>query len=412
MVASTNIDKCRVCDSSEIVEVLDLGLQPLANDLRSDPAQQQVVIPLVLCRCASCGTVQLTETVEPEILFKEYVWVTGTSSVAQAYSDTFFRRITSRIDKPQSFVLEVASNDGTFLKPFVNNGYRVIGVDPAENIADLANKSGIETIPKFFGLDVAEEVIRTNGLADIVFARNVIPHVANAKDVIAGMERVLSPDGLGAIEFHRADKIMSELHYDSIYHEHLYFHSIDSLTRLLHMHDLFPFDIDESPISGGSYVIYFRKEKQEPSDSLQSAIKKEADIGLVDAGCWIEFGNKSKQHRDSLRDILIRLKKEGKSIIGYGASARSSTLLNFCSIDHSFLDCVADKSPLKHGLYTPGTDIRIVSPSEALSQKPDVILLLGWNFSDEILEELVTEHNWTGSVILPLPNQPEVKEVR
>lgn len=408
---SSTITACRVCESARIAQVLDLGVQPLANSLRRDREEVLPTFPLVICRCDECGTIQLTETVAPEILFQEYVWVTGTSEGARRYSAVFCERLAQRTRDGRLFVVEVASNDGTFLKRFVERGDKVLGVDPARNIAEMAVRDGVPTVAEFFGLDVARTIVAREGVADAVFARNVIPHVANANDVVAGIAHCLKREGTGAIEFHRADIILEELHYDSIYHEHLYFHSLYSIGRMLDRHGLFPFDVTTSPISGGSYVVYFSKTKREETSEFTAAVKAEEALGVGRAEPWREFARRCETHAKALRALVEARKNEGKKVIGYGASARSSTMLNYCGIDHRLLDVVIDRAPLKHDTYTPGTDIRIVPPDTAFALKPDVIVLLAWNFRDEILEQIRSEFDWKGEVILPLPGDPSIISV-
>lgn len=409
--SSFTIKCCRICSSADIQPVLDLGEQPLANSLRKKLDETLPTFPLKICRCTKCGTIQLTETVNPEILFKHYVWVTGTSEGARRYSQLFCERTIERARSGKLFVLEVASNDGTFLKRFLEHGDRVLGVDPAKNIADTACKAGIPTMAEFFGLELAKRVVENHGLADVVIARNVLPHVADANDVIAGMSHCLSSEGIGVIEFHRAGAILQELHYDSIYHEHLYFHSLHSIGKLLDQFGLEPFDVVTSPISGGSYVLYFSKKKRQPTNALMAARHDEEVLGVGRFGPWKEFADRCHRHRTALRSLVSIRKEKGKKVIGYGASARSSTLLNFCGIDNQLLDVVIDKSPLKHNTYTPGTNIPIVSPEYGFSLKPDVILLLAWNFKDEIIKQIREEHGWTGEVILPLPGDPTVLDI-
>lgn len=405
---SVTIDRCRICDRPAIQPILDLGPQPLANSLRKDRAEVLPVFPLILCRCDACGTVQLTETVAPEVLFGHYVWVTGTSEGARNYSRVFCERLVRHAPARPLFVVEVASNDGTFLRRFAERGDRVLGVDPARNIAAAASESGIPTVAEFFGLAVANEIVDREGHADLVFARNVLPHVADVHGVVAGIAHCLSVEGTGAIEFHRADVILEELHYDSIYHEHLYFHSLDSIRRLLERFHLHPFDVTTSPISGGSWAVCFSKTRRPPTAGYCAAAAQEARLRIAEAGPWQEFARRSERHRRLLRRLVEARKAEGKRIVGYGASARSSTMLNYCGIDYRFLDAIVDRAPLKHDTYTPGTDVPIVPPERAFALKPDVVLLLAWNFRDEILSQIRAEHGWAGEVIVPLPGDPAV----
>lgn len=410
-LSSQKLKFCRLCGKSKIETILDLGAQPPANSLRLDKAEILQTIPLVLCRCRDCGTVQLTETVSPEYLFSHYVWVTGTSKGAQDYSRVFCNRLTSRCKQEKLFVTEVASNDGTFLKAFKERGNQVLGIDPAKNIAEMASREGIPTVAKFFGLETARQVVDENGYSDVVFARNVLPHVANANDVVAGMAHCLKEDGVGAIEFHRADTILKELHYDSVYHEHLFYHSLHSIQTLLAQFGLKLFDVTESPISGGSLVVYFSKNSRDPMPSLKRMFDYEATIEINTSAPWRKFAAQCEQHKKTLRALVEQEKRGNKRMIGYGASARSSTLLNYCGIDRHYLEFIADKNNLKRGRYTPGTNIQIVSPEDAFAIRPDCVLLLAWNFKDEVLKQISNDYQWHGRVIIPLPGDPVVIQV-
>lgn len=366
------------------------------------------VVPLSICRCNDCGTVQLTETVKPEYLFRNYVWVTGTSATARDYSRRFVEESVRRCGASPLFVVEVASNDGTFLRQFQEQGHRVLGVDPAENIARIANEQGIATWAEFFDRKTAGNIVRRHGHADFVFARNVLPHVEHVHDVVSGMGHCLSAEGTGGIEFHYAKCIVDGLHYDSIYHEHLFYFSIRSLVYLLEQHGLRAFDLIESPISGGSIVLYFSKDQRARSEAFTLKLEAEDQCGLGLAERWERFARECFAHRDRLAAIINEEKARGSTIAGYGASARSSTLLNFCGIDDRHLACIADQNPLKHDKYTAGTNVLIVPPEVAFARTPAAVLLLAWNFKDELLALLKGRYQFHGKVIIPLPNDPEV----
>lgn len=403
---SKTIHKCRLCGSNNLDDILDLGDQPPANSLRQNVDENLENVPLVLCRCRDCTTVQLTEDVDPAYMFSNYVWVTGTSKGAREYSRTFYDRINSKVNSDTSlFAVEIASNDGTFLRQFKEGGYRVLGIDPAKNLAEQARVSGVPTLADFFSRELSEDLVAEHGKADVVFARNVIPHVPDPNDVVSGIEYCLADNGVGVIEFHWVGKIIDELHYDSIYHEHFFYHSINSINALLNRHGLYIFDIDESPISGGSLVVYFSKLCREPSDQLQQKIKYEEARGYASLEAWSAFAERSIQHAKKFRSLIEGYLSKGKSLIGYGASARSSTLLNFCGIDDKYLDCISDQNSLKHGRYTPGTNILILPPEKALEKNPDVIVILAWNFKDEIIEDL-SNKGFRGDILVPLPGEP------
>ena len=408
---SKTISKCRLCDATDLDTILELGDQPPANSLRKKVSDILENVPLTICRCPKCTTIQLTETIDPEYMFSDYIWVTGTSKGAREYSNIFADRIVSKLTKSDDlFIVEVASNDGTFLQRFKEAGHRVLGVDPAKNLAELAEKNGIPTIANFFSLNVAKEITASNGQADIVIARNVIPHVPDPNNIVGGIAECLKENGVGAIEFHWIGKILSELHYDSIYHEHFFYHSLHSINKLLLRHGLNLFDVAESPISGGSLVAFFSKEKRVVTGNLKDQLEREIREGIFSLEAWQDFAKLSFEHREKLKSMIDAENLLGKKVIGYGASARSSTMLNFCGIDHSHLACVADQNALKHNRYTPGTDVLIVSPEEALKEKPDTVVILAWNFKDEIIEDL-KEKGFKGSVIIPLPSTPYLLEI-
>lgn len=405
------ITECRVCKNQEIKEFLDLGDQPPANSLLKNAEEKEEVYPLSLSWCPNCNLVQLNHTLDPEDLFTEYVWVTETSQVAKVHAKSFYENITKRVENPEgSFVLEVASNDGTFLVPFIENNYKVLGVDPAKNIANIANERGIPTQAKFFGEEVAKEILEEHGPSKIIFARNVIPHVANLHDVIKGLSVCLDEKGILAIEAHYAKIILEELHYDSIYHEHLGYFTLKSMEALLNQFGLYVVDIEKSPISGGS-LIYYIKKKQIENITVREQRNKEVETKLNDLESWQDFTRKTYGHKEKLLEILDQMKQEGKRIIGYGASARSSTLLNFCRIGPKQVPIIADQNPLKHNKYTAGTHIPIKSPEIVMETNPNCVFMLAWNFTNEISEILKTKYGFQGKCIIPLPNDPKIIDI-
>jgi len=403
------IKACRICGSSDIKMFMDLGDQPPANSLRDDTNEKLPNVPLQMVHCAKCSTVQLSATVDPGYLFSHYVWVTGTSKTAHEYSKEFSGNVLKRSTMQNPFVVEIASNDGTFLKDFAVQGCKVLGVDPAKNIAEIAIKAGVPTVADFFNKKTALSIKEKDGNADIVFARNVIPHVKEVHSIIEGIADLLKEDGLGAIEFHYSKIILDELHYDSIYHEHLFFYSLKSIIYLLDIYGLKPFDVTKSPISGGSLVIYFSKDQKPHTQAFQDAIQQENDEKINELSTWEAFAAACEKHARDLRHNVATYKTKG-SVIGYGASARSSTMLNYAGLNSDYIDYVIDKNPLKQGKFTPGTDIPIISFEEGKSHFDTCgsILLLAWNFETEIIDEL-RANGYTGTIIVPLPNQIRIK---
>ena len=245
-----SIESCRLCQSKKTLDVLDLGDQPPANSLYKAGETKPVSVPLRIVFCEDCSTVQLGESVDPQYLFREYIWVTGTSTTADQYSQEFAKNALAKCATDQPSVAEIASNDGTFLRRFLDSGCDVLGIDPAKNIADVATNKGIPTLAEFFTVDLAKRLVEEKGQKDIVFARNVLPHVKEILSVVDGIKTLLKDDGVGIIEFHDAGLILKELHYDSIYHEHLFLFSLKTMSQLLAKYDLHVFDIMPSPISG------------------------------------------------------------------------------------------------------------------------------------------------------------------
>jgi len=347
----------------------------------------------------------LNETIDKEILFNHYVWITGTSQIAKTYSNIFAEWLIATADpNKDDLIIEIASNDGTFLKPLALKGFRnVLGVDPAKNIAEIANRNGINTVNNFWSSSLANRIVDEKSSAKVVFARNVIPHVSELLDVIKGIEIILKEDGVGIIEFHDAGKILKELHYDSIYHEHLCFFSIKSMTYLLQRFKLNPFHIERSPISGGSWVIYFSKEDRQKTPNLEKSISLEISDKVNILSSWETFANDAIYHRKQTLDIIESL--NGKKIVGFGSSARSQTYLNFCGINSGQIDAIIDNNTLKQGLFAPGSAIPIVNFKQGFDLKPELIFILAWNFKDEIVK-LCRANGYKGEFLLPFPKEP------
>ena len=404
------VTDCRICGEAGLAHVLDLGAQPLANHLRypSDPPPDPV--PLDLRLCSSCRTAQISATVRPDELFGSYLWVTGTSVAARHYSDTFVDRVDSvlsgmdgaRAATPR-FVVEVASNDGTFLRRFLERGWRALGVEPAGNIAEVAVASGIPTVTEFFGTELADGLQRDYGCADVVVARNVIPHVVDVHSVIEGLATVAGDRGVVVIEAHSAEVILDELHYDSIHHEHLFYFSLETLCSLCERHGLYPFDVFTSPISGGSLVVFLSQHRYSPSSRLDAETDRVRRLETNSHSRWAAFADSAIEHAANLKEVVDEYSRSGK-VVGYGASARSSTMLNFARITNIDVAAVIDQNELKHGRLTAGTDIPIVSPEVGLGEigSFDAVLLLAWNFQEEIVGRL-RGSGFQGDIIVPLP---------
>lgn len=398
------IINCRICNSEKLQEILDLGIQPLANNLRSFEEQTlERKFPLILLRCSDCTSIQLSVNVNPNLMFQEYLWITGTSQSARDHCDNLADYI-SEFSKEFSVILEIGSNDGTLLKALKEKtNSKLHGVDPAQNIIQSFQEDGIQNHNSFFDLNFASSFYSKFGAADVVIARNVLSHVPDILEVMNGIDLILAPDGICLIEFHEASKILTEIHYDSIYHEHTFYHSIKSMTKALSHVGLKPFDLIKSPISGGSFVLVSSRNGIKASSRLNEAEQFEESLGVHDEKAWINFAKLSKRNLTSINKYLIE--NSNRKIRAFGASARSSTLINAIGDNSKYLTAIADNNPLKWGKYSPGQHLLIDSPKEIIEKDTEIVFICPFNFETEITTYLAKELDWHGEVVLPLPNQ-------
>ena len=400
--AYEEVKNCRTCLSSNLEIVLDLGLHPLANSLLDYEDQSETLIPLILVRCTDCTTVQLSVNVKPELMFQNYLWVTGTTQTALNHCDSLAKLIIEKSEIASPRALEIGSNDGTLLEALVRNGAKeVIGVDPASNLQPIHLSGAIKLVEGFFDSSLSKRISKDFEKVDLVVARNVLSHVPSLNDVMHGIDEIVHENGMIVIEFHEASKILTELHYESIYHEHTFYHSIRSVQAALSQIGFRIFDISESPISGGSHVIYASKREKSPSLNLLAAMKEEESKGVYLADAWREFARLSLENLTNLRNLFEA--NSSSKWIAFGASARSSTLLNSVGINAKILGSIADHNPLKQGKYSPGLHMPIVSPRKAITTEIEKVFICAFNFEDEIVEFLTNEMQWHGEVVLPLP---------
>lgn len=400
------VSSCRVCGSSSLNEVLDLGLQPLANSLR-EPGSEVIEkkYPLVLVRCTDCTALQLSVNINPKLMFQEYLWVTGTTPTAKSHCEALAKRIIAHSPVENPRILEIGSNDGTLLKELRKwTTGELFGIDPAENIANEISDDSLNIEAAFFSADFADTFFRENGSVDIVVARNVLSHVPNLNDVMSGVERILSPKGVFVVEFHEASKILREVHYDSIYHEHTFYHSIRSMTAAQAKIDRHPFDLMASPISGGSFVLFSSKGHQSKTPELMAAVDQEERSGVQSEDEWLKFSKLALRNISDVREYLTA--SRSKKVRAFGASARSSTLLNAIGASASTLSEIADNNPLKWGKLSPGLHLTIDSPVKIIDNSVDTVFICPFNFETEIVTYLRDDLKWSGEVYLPLPGSP------
>jgi len=393
--------------------VLSLGRTPLANSLLTAEqlSHPEANYPLDLVFCAACTLVQISETVPPEKLFREYLYFSSYSDTMLEHAATLARQMTeTRRLTDRNLVVEVASNDGYLLQYYQRAGVRVLGIEPAVNIASVARERGIDTLSEFFSAELASQLKAEGTGADVIHAHNVLAHVADLNGFVRGLQLLLKQDGVAVLEVPYVREMIDHCEFDTIYHEHLCYFSLTALDKLFQRHGLSIADVKLLPIHGGSLRVFARQQDAPPSSAPDEGLSRVKRL-LAEEGQWgvsrIEFyqgfASKVESLRSQLVEKLARLKADGKSIAAYGASAKGSTLLNYFGIGRETLDFVADRSPIKQGRFTPGTHLPIYAPERLLEEKPDYVLLLTWNFASEILAQQAEYRKQGGRFIIPIP---------
>lgn len=392
---------CRACHSNKLVDILDLGSTPLADRFPDNPNVIEEKYPLELAVCCNCWLVQLKHNIDPSLLFgDDYGFFTSGSPVAVEH----FRQYAEDMIKDfpehsRGNVLEIASNDGTLLKHFQDCGAKAMGIDPAKPAVDKANADNIPTAQAFFNSDVAKKFTTK---ANLILANNVIAHVPDLNDFVEGVKLLLADDGVFILEVQYLPNLLFGNAFDNIYHEHYSYFSLTPLAKLLKSHGLGIFDVKQVDGHGGSIRVFAcHAATRIVEDSVAQMLKTEKELGLIDLAVYLDFSKRVIYIKNELQRIITELKVQGKKIYGYGASAKSNTLLNFCGIDNRYLDCVIDKTPFKFGKYTPGTFIPI--EEEGIAQSPDYYLVLVWNYLGNIIRQERKFIEGGGRFIVPIP---------
>jgi SAM-dependent methyltransferase len=396
---------CRSCGYQELQSFLSLGRTPLANALLTEDklGDPEETYPLELVFCSQCTLVQLTESISPEKLFRDYVYFSSFSETmldhAEALSSALIR---SKNLGAQSLVIEVASNDGYLLQTYQREGVPVLGIEPATNIARVAAQRDIRTINDFFGETLAQQLVEDGYKADVIHANNVLAHVPDLNGFVRGICDLLKPDGVVVVEVPYVYEMITQCEFDTVYHEHLSYFSLAALNALFTRNALTIHRVERLTIHGGTLRFYAGHARQQ-DQSVIGLLTDEKRYGLENFEFYKGFGERVETLRDELGALLYGLKERGARIAAYGASAKGATLLNYCRLGREVLDYVVDRSTVKQGLYTPGSHLKIYAPEKLLEDAPDYVLLLTWNFAGEIYEQQVEYRKRGGLFIVPVP---------
>lgn len=411
MKSVKEIINCRVCESKDLYTFFDLGLLPIPNGFlnKEDLDEDEKKFPLVVAYCRSCSLTQLKFIVDPEIMFKNYLYI---PSASQTRIDNFRglledarRRI--KIDS-SSLAIDIGSNDGSLLSVFKSEGINVLGVDPAENLVKVATLNGIPTMLGYFGVEIARKIKKQKGQADVAYATNVFAHISNIKEFLTGVEIILKDKGIFISQFPYIVDLLKENQFDTIYHEHLSYFSIKSLLILTEGTEMEIFDIEHSELDGGSVKVYWKKKSNTmqvvKAININRFLREEERIGLYDDKIYNDFSKRVIELKKSVKKELLSLRIRKKKIVGYGAAAKGNIMLNYFGIGTKILDYIVDSTLYKQGKYTPGTHIPIYAEAKILETKPDYVLILAWNFKKEIIKKNEAYTKKGGKYIVAIPS--------
>ena len=399
---------CRHCGAPLALTVVDLGKSPLCQTvLTAEQLEQgEAFYPLHVRACESCWLVQIPQFVPPEDIFTEYAYFSAYSDSWVEHARRYADQMTDRLGLgTESFVVEIASNDGYLLQHFLPKGIPVLGVEPALNVAQAAVERGVETLTEFFGADLGRRLAAERGRADLVLGNNVLAQVPDINDFIAGVSELLAPDGTATFEFPHLAKLIEHLEYDTIYHEHFSYFSLHSIRSIAAAQGLELVDVEELPSHGGSLRVFLQHTAAggAPAAAVAGLLAREDEQGMRDPETYRRFAEGVRESKRALLELLIGLRREGKQVVGYGAPGKGNTLLNYCGIRTDFLDYTVDRNPYKQGKHTPGTHIPIHPPEKIAETKPDVIVVLPWNLAREISEQLAYTAEWGARLVVPIP---------
>ena len=405
----TATSPCRFCGASLRKTFVDLGMSPLCETYPSaaDFNRGEVYYPLHVYVCEQCFLVQLEQYESPEKIFSDYPYFSSYSDSWLEHSKNYCEKMAARLGLgPQSFVVEVASNDGYLLQYFVQRNVPVLGIEPAANVARVAVEKGVPTLTRFFGVEVAKELAAQRRCADLVLGNNVLAQVPDLNDFVEGLRILLKTNGVLTLEFPHLLRLIEHNEFDTIYHEHFSYFSLLTTARILEAHDLKLLDVEELTTHGGSLRIYACRAEDEThkvEPSIANLLAEETSAGLDSLRGYEAFALQVKQTKFDLVDFLLRAATEGKSVAGYGAPGKSATLLHYCGIGKDLIEYTVDRSPHKQGRFLPGSHIPIYHPDRIRETTPDYVVILPWNLKNEIMEQLQFIRGWGGRFVIPIP---------
>jgi hypothetical protein len=399
---------CRFCSAPLELTVVDLGMSPLCESyLRADEIRRmEPFYPLHVFACERCFLVQLEAFVPADEIFTEYAYFSAYSTEWVEHSRQYVEMIRSRLGLgADDLVVELASNDGYLLQHFIGTGVPILGIDPAANVAEAAEERGVPTLVSFFGRETARSLVDEGKSASLVIGNNVLAQVPDLNDFVAGVQILLRPDGTATFEFPHLLRLLDGLQYDTIYHEHFSYFSLAATSQIFEAHGLEVYDVEEIWTHGGSLRVYAQHSggPHGRGAAVEKLLAREEAGGLRSAERYARFADDVKESKRALLDLLIRLRREGKRVAGYGAPGKGNTLLNYCGIRTDLIDYTVDRNPYKHGRYTPGTHIPIFPPERIAETRPDYVVVLPWNLVDEISRQLEYIRDWGGQLIVPIP---------
>jgi SAM-dependent methyltransferase len=398
--------RCRLCGHTLTNEVVDLGLSPPSNALTAPDAlgRGEQFYPLRAYVCERCWLVQLDTFASPEALFGDYRYFSSYSTTWLAHAREYVAEMTRRGIGSGSRVVELASNDGYLLRNFVERGVPVLGIEPAANVAAVAREAGVPTLAEFFGAALARRVRAEFGPADLIVANNVLAHVPDIDDFVAGMAALVAPGGVVTIEFPHLLRTLAGLQFDTVYHEHFSYLSLLALEPLVGRHGLEIVEVGELPTHGGSLRVFVAPRGSRAVDpSVAAVLAAERAGGLDRVETYAAFGARAARAKDDFVGFLLEAKRDGKRVAGYGAAAKATTLLNYAGARADLIAYVADKSPHKQGQFIPGVRVPIVAPERIRADRPDYVVIFPWNVADEIRAELADVRDWGGRFVLAIP---------